>query len=382
MLIWSNYIQKIPILGQVYKNRYFAWKRSYINFLRISGIRPGPIVVHWLATYRCNSRCVYCEASANDVNCEELRTEQIKKVLDELEELKVRHFFVSGGEPLMREDLFDVLDYAKQRGMLVAMITNSLLYDKFKDQIKNAGFRSIWTSIDGLYETHNRNRRYPDAYQITLDAIRYYTEIKIPLRVVNTLVHPGNYNELPKLFQQLREAGINRWRLALAIPVGRASDDNWALSPNQIEELFYYVENIRKDFDVELSEELGYLGCMDISTRNSPFICPSGLTFCVIMPDGHVLPCQVVYDIKYSQANVKETPFKEIWKNGFKSFRHVKLEGECSICIHRKACGGGCWGQRVTQGKCLRGIWDPKNYGHERTGKSAELKGSHKANQT
>ncbi|KPJ69823.1 hypothetical protein AMJ44_02285 [candidate division WOR-1 bacterium DG_54_3] len=366
----------------MYRNHYFAWKRSYVNFLRKSGLRPGPLIVHWLATYRCNSRCVYCEASANEVKCEELVTEQIKRVIDELKELKVRYFFVTGGEPLMRKDLFEVLNYAKQRGMKVGMITNSLLYNRFKDHIKNTGFDSIWTSVDGLEETHNKNRGYPEAYQITLDAIRYYTEIKIPLRVVNTLVHSGNYNELPNLFQQLREYGINRWRLTLAIPVGRASDDNWALSPDRIEELFHYVINMRKAFDVELSEELGYLGCMDTSTKNSPFFCPSGLTFCVIMPDGHVLPCQVVYDTKYSQGDVKETSFRKIWQDGFKTFRTGEPEGECTTCRHRNACGGGCWGRTVTEGKCLRGIWDPKNYGHERTGKSAELQSSHKPNQT
>jgi len=311
-----------------------------------------------------------------------LGTENIRDVLNELEELRVRYFFVTGGEPLIREDLFEVLDDAKQRGMKVGMISNSLLYDRFKDQIKNMDFDSIWTSVDGLDETHNRNRGYPDAYQITLDAIRYYTEIKIPLRVVNTLVHSGNYNELPKLLEELRQAGINRWRLALAMPVGRASDDNWALSSDQIEELFHYVTNMRRNFDVELSEELGYLGCMDIRTKNSPFFCPSGLTFCVIMPDGHVLPCQVVYDTKYSQGNVKETPFREIWEHAFKNFRTVKLKGECATCVHRRACSGGCWGRTVTEGKCLRGIWDPKNYGHERTGKSAELQSSHKPKQT
>ena len=166
MLVWSHYFQKLPIIGKVYKNNYVTLKRSYINFLKKSGIRPGPLVVHWLTTYRCNSNCVYCEASANEPKCEELKTEQIKKVLHELGELKVRRFFVTGGEPLMREDLFEVLDYAKQQGMSLGMITNSLLYAKFKKQIKNAEFKSIWTSVDGLASTHDKNRGHQNAYKI------------------------------------------------------------------------------------------------------------------------------------------------------------------------------------------------------------------------
>lgn len=365
MLAWSNYIQKVPIFGKIYKNNYFVLKRSYINLLRKSGIRPGPLVVHWLATYRCNSNCVYCEASANEPKCEELKTEQIKKVISELGKLKVRRFFVTGGEPLMREDLFEVLDCAKQHGMSLGMITNSLLYAKFKKQIKNAAFQSIWTSVDGLASTHDKNRGHRNAYKITLDAIKYYEDIKIPLRVVNTVVHPANYDELPKLFEELKNAGMSRWRLVFVTPVGRGRQDDWALTSEQIKNVFQFVEEERKNFEIELSEELGYLGCWDTRTRNSPFFCPSGLTFCVIMPEGNILPCQVVYDSKYSEGNIKETSFQEIWKNGFKKFRKVMLEGKCASCPHKKACSGGCWGRIVTEGNCLRRIWDAENYGNE-----------------
>jgi radical SAM protein with 4Fe4S-binding SPASM domain len=362
-MVWSHYLQKVPVLGEVYKNNYFAWKREYLNLLRRTGIRPGPTVVHWLCTYRCNSNCVYCEASANEVACRELATSEIISVLDDLQAMRVRRFFVTGGEPLVRKDLFDVLDAAKRRGMTVSLITNSLLWEKFREPIRKAGLSSIWTSVDGLEDTHDRNRGVAGAYETTLEAIRFYRKIRIPLREVNTLVHPGNIDELPELQESLRDAGVNRWRLALALPVGRASDNSWALAPDQISALFRYVERTRSDYDVELSEELGYLGCMDTTTRNSPFICPSGLSFCVIMPDGHVLPCQVVYDTRYSEGNVRDEPFRQIWKTGFERFRKVKLEGDCATCVHRKACSGGCWGRIVAEKKCLRGIWDPKTYG-------------------
>jgi radical SAM protein with 4Fe4S-binding SPASM domain len=363
---WSHYLQKVPILGRTYKANYFAWKRSYLNLLRTIGVRPGPAVVHWLCTYRCNSKCVYCEASANEATCRELSTAEIVSVLDDLRALRVRRFFVTGGEPLVRDDLFEVLAEARRRGLSVSIITNSLLFRKLKDQIREAKFASVWTSVDGLAGTHDRNRGVPGSYATALEAIRFYREIEVPLRVVNTMVHPGNIDELPSLLDALRDAGINRWRLALAIPVGRASDQKWGLSHDQIEGLFRYVQEIRKDFDVELSEELGYLGCFDMTTRNSPFFCPSGLSFCVIMPDGHVLPCQVVYDTRFTEGNVREKPFREIWAQGFRRFRRREPEGACATCLHRQACSGGCWGRIVTEGRCLRCIWDPEHYGHER----------------
>jgi radical SAM protein with 4Fe4S-binding SPASM domain len=358
MFDWSDYIYKIPILGGAYLRNYFFLKRNYVNVLRKLKIRPGPLLVHWLSTYRCNSHCKYCEASANDVKSDELTTAQIKNVLDDLCSLKTQYFFVTGGEPLIRTDLFDVLDHAKQKGMKIGMITNSLLFYKHGKKIKDIGLDSIYTSVDGLEKTHNKNRGYPNAYDTTLEAIRYYADINIPLRVVNTLVHPGNFEEIPGLFEELKAAGINRWRLALAIPVGRAVEDDWTLPSDKIKAIFSYVAEERKNFDIELSEELGYLGCWDIRTKNSPFICPAGLTFCVIMPDGHILPCQIVYDTKYSEGNIKSTSIKKIWKYGFKNFRYVRLEGECSTCIHRKACSGGCWGKNLAEGKCLKEIWD------------------------
>jgi radical SAM protein with 4Fe4S-binding SPASM domain len=363
-MVWSHYLQKVPLLGSVYGRNYFAWKRAYLNLLRRTGIRPGPTVIHWLATFRCNAKCVYCEASANENLCQELTTDQIVSVLEDLRSLKVRRFFVTGGEPTVRRDLFQVLAHARRLGMTVSMITNSLLYAQFKAEIRAAGLSSIWTSLDGLETTHDENRGVPGSFRTTLAALSFYREAGIPLRVVNTVVHPGNIAQLPELLGALREAGANRWRLALAIPVGRASDDRWALSPDQVEALFRYVRDARAGFDVELSEELGYLGCWDMETRNSPFICPAGLSFCVIMPDGNVLPCQVVYDPRYSEGNVKERPFREIWADGFARFRRVDLEGACASCIHRRACSGGCWGRIVSGGGCLRHVWDPVNYGH------------------
>ena len=371
--MWSLTLYRIPLLGRVLKDNYFALKRTYLNLLRTSGLRPGPSVVHWLATYRCNSKCVYCEASANEAKCDELTTQEIVDVLDDLASLRVRRFFVTGGEPLLRRDLFHVLTEAKRRGLSVSMITNSLLWERFRAEIRDAAFASIWTSVDGLAETHDRNRGVPGAFETTLAAIRYYREIEIPLRVVNTLVHPGNIAELPELLDALRQAGINRWRLALAIPVGRAADNQWSLSHDQIAGLFHYVEDMRREFDIELSEELGYLGCLDVTTRNSPFICPSGLSFCVIMPDGHVLPCQVVYDTSYTEGNVRDRSFPEIWKHGFRRFRRGMLNEECSACRHRRACGGGCWGRILTEGCCLRGVWDPVHYGEERMAADANV---------
>ncbi len=363
MIFWSDYIQKIPVLGDFFKNNYFTLKRYYVNFIRKTSIRPGPVYVNWIATNRCNSRCVYCEASANQIKSEELSTDQILGVVKELGELKVKQFFVIGGEPLLRKDLFEVLHYAKKQGMEVGFFTNSLLFKKFKKEIKQAGLQNIWTSIDGMENTHNENRGYLGGYEITMEAMEYYTSINIPLRVINTVVHNGNFDELPDLFEQVKRSGANWWRLGAVLPVGRAKNNQFGLSAERTLRLFQYIEKARKFFNVTISEEMGYLGCWDNILNLWPFFCHAGLTFCAITPRGDIVPCQVDDNRKYSEGNIQEKPFKEIWKHGFGKFRHARLEEKCSTCIHRSACSGGCWIQRVKKVECLRGLWDFENYG-------------------
>lgn len=142
----TNILKKIPVLGTAYKKNYGVFKHAFHNFLRESGLRTGPLMVSWVATNRCDSKCVYCEARANEADPQELTTAEIKKVLDQLNDLKVRRFFVIGGEPLMRQDLFEVLAYARKFGMEVGIFTNSQRYKKYQQEIQAAGLQHIWTA--------------------------------------------------------------------------------------------------------------------------------------------------------------------------------------------------------------------------------------------
>jgi len=354
MGLLSKYATKLPLIARIYRKNYFAWKRSYANLLRSSGMRPGPLIVSWVATNRCNSTCVYCEVRANEDISDELTTAEIKSLLDQLGELKVKRFFVIGGEPMVRKDLFEVLAHAKRRGMSVGIFTNSLLTEKYSNEIRETGLQNVWTSVDGLADIHNKNRGYPNAYKITLDAIRYYAEIGIPVRVVNTLVHPENIDSLEPLFEELKEAGMNWWRLGAVMPVGRAKNDDFSLSRDQTTRLFEYVKRMRSQFKVTITEEMGYLGDWEEQVRDDPFFCHAGLTFCAIQPNGDVVPCQTDHGGTYSEGNIRETPFREIWESEFQGFRKPQLSGDCISCEYDRACAGGCWITRVNEAHCLK----------------------------
>ena len=354
-----GHLLELPFVGRLIRENYAVCKRTYANATRQTGLRPGPVMVSWVATNRCNANCVYCEARANEGSTEELSTEEIKRVLNQLRRVRTRRFFVIGGEPLMRPDLFDVLQHATNLGFRIGIFTNSILARKFEVEISKAGFDNIWTSIDGLKDTNNRYRRHPLAFELTLDALRFYADIRIPTRVVNTVVHPENFSELPELFAELREAGMNWWRLGIVMPVGRARNQNFSLTADQMNKLFCFATRLRRDFRVTISEEMGYLGCWEDKLRDSPFFCHAGLTFCAIMPDGHVVPCQTDHGSRFSQGNVRKRPFASIWREGFQDFRKVQLKGSCKNCKFRRACSGGCWIGRIGEAQCAKTMFYP-----------------------
>lgn len=352
----TNILKEVPVLGAAYRKNYGVLKHALHNFLRQSGLRPGPLMVSWVATNRCNSKCVYCEARANEADPRELTTTEIKQVLDQLGELKVRSFFVIGGEPLMRQDLFEVLAYAKLLGMELGIFTNSLRAKKFQQEIQAAGLQHIWTSIDGLAPTHDKYRGgRQGAYETTMAAVGAYARINIPVRVVNTVVHPGNFDEMPALFEKVKTSGATWWRLGAVTPVGRALDnEQFFLAPEKIRELFRFAEECRHHFHVTISEEMGHLGCYEESLKDEPFYCHAGQTFCAIMPDGDVVPCQTDDGHSCAEGNVRERPFREIWQHGFASFRHPTLPEECRSCEYHHACCGGCWIVRKQGAPCAK----------------------------
>ncbi len=355
MLNATKIIKHIPMFGPAYKQNYSVLKQGYHKLLRETGLRPGPLMVSWVATNRCDSKCAYCEARANEADPKELTTGEIKRVVNELADIKVRRFFVIGGEPLMRPDLFEVLSHARLHGMTVGIFTNSLKYKKYRKEIKAAALQNIWTSLDGLEATHDKYRGRSGAFATTLEAMNYFAALGIPVRVVNTVVHPGNLHEMPSLFERIKVSGATWWRLGAVIPVGRALDnDDFILAPEAVFKLLRFAEACRRDFNVTITEEMGYLGCYECTLRDGPFYCHAGQTFCAIMPNGDVVPCQTDDGHKYAEGNVREKSFREIWQHGFSAFRPVVLPKECEGCEYCHACCGGCWIVRRNGAPCIK----------------------------
>jgi radical SAM protein with 4Fe4S-binding SPASM domain len=334
-----------------YRSRYLKIKKN-LNLLR-------PKAVQWLTTYRCNFHCVHCEASAGTTMVRELTTDEAFRLIDDLEEAGVRSIIISGGEPLIRKDIFLIIEHILRRGLTYSIASNSYLVAGFHEEFRRMKPELYFTSIDGLEQTNDAIRGMHGAFQRTIEAVKFFQSVGVNYRTINTVVLPDNIHQLPELKKCIQDSGATLWTLAIPIPVGRAKGNpNMSLDAGQMNYLFEFIRSARKEMNIELTEDAGYLGGYGPELRSYPFFCEAGLTQCAVMPDGEVLGCHSAYDSSFSEGNIRTRSFKEIWQNGFSRFRRPHFEPACRSCRYLEACRGGCWGMRLGKKHCLKEIWE------------------------
>jgi radical SAM protein with 4Fe4S-binding SPASM domain len=349
---------KNPYLNKHYFNHFSTYNFYWLKLKKSLNLLH-PIEVSWLTTYNCNYKCIHCEASAGSSKVLELTTDEAFGLIDELKDMGVKRILLSGGEPLVRKDIFSIIEYILNRGLKYGLQSNGYLVDKFTDEFKKMKPYMFFTSIDGLEQTNDEIRGKKGAFKKSLDSLKFFQSIGVEKRVINTVVLPTNIQELPELKKIIQRSSATLWRLAIPIPAGRANDnEKFSLNKEQLKYLFKFIDDSKKELHVELTEDAGYLGCYALKLRPYRFFCDAGLTYCAIMPDGEVLGCMTAHDNTYSEGNIRITSFSKIWKNGFSRFRDPQIEKECLACTYLHACRGGCWGMRLKNKHCYKEIWD------------------------
>ena len=331
---------------------------------------PGPVVI-WNLIRRCNLTCKHCYALSADHDYEgELNTAEVFGVMDDLKAYKVPVLILSGGEPLMRPDLFEIADRAKAMRFYVGLSTNGTLIDAtMADRVAATGFDYVGISLDGLRETHDKFRRLAGAFDRSLAAVRHLRarDVKIGLRFTMTAL---NAHDLPALLQLMRDEQVDKFYFSHLNYAGRgnihrAKDAQFAATRDALDLLFdrawqaardgldeeYVTGNNDADgpwllhwlarrhpdlharFGAALREHLVAWG------GNS-----SGVNVANIDNLGQVHPDTMWWH--HTFGNVRERPFSLIWSDtseplmaGLKS-RPRKVEGRCASCLHLDICGG------------------------------------------
>ncbi|MBN2374060.1 radical SAM protein [bacterium] len=304
----------------------------------------SPQYVQWVITDKCQFKCGHCEIVAGHPTPQELETSEAKKVIDDLADMGCGFLSLTGGEPLLRKDLFEIARYAKEKGIRVGLTTNGYAVEENVAALSDAKFDSVVITLDGYGETQNRIRDSKDSYERGIRAIEFFHDIGAPRICVSSILLDENLREFPKLTEDAFRAGANLLQIQPRI------FDNGQPLRNQhetVKDSFRFIlEARRRGFAVEAGELFGYLGALEPFLRPAPFFCGCGWnTFC-INSNGIVQGCPVKTSRKTEEGDCRKDSMQHIWTDGFASFRKdipEDLQEGCLRCPHLSECRGGCW---------------------------------------
>ena len=348
---------------------------------------PGPVVI-WNLIRRCNLTCKHCYSISADTNFKgELSTEEVFTVMDDLKAFGVPVLILSGGEPLLRDDIFEISHRAKDMGFYVGLSTNgTLITEENIKQIADVNYNYVGISIDGVEATHDVFRRKEGAYQESMKGIRLCkdNEIKVGLRFTLT---QDNAEELPDLLQLMEDESVDKFYLSHLNYAGRGNknreDDVYHIATrNALDLLFDHCMNelkqgIHREYVTGNNDADGlYLyhwvqqhypeqaeaikARLDQWGGNS-----SGVNIANIDNLGQVHPDTMWWN--YNLGSVRERPFSEIWQDttdplmaGLKQSPRP-VEGRCAQCQYLKICNGNT---RVRAWQTTDNFWaeDPACY--------------------
>lgn len=320
-----------------------------------------PRLIAWEITRRCNLNCKHCRAAAcNTPYPDEFTTEECKKTLDNIASLTKCIIILTGGEPMLRDDIFEVAVYGNALGLRMVMAPCGHLINKETiEKIKHAGIQRISLSIDGSdKDTHDHFRGEPGAYDAVVNAARLSKEFGLEFQV-NTTITKHNYKQLPAIFQLAIELGAVSYHPFLLVPTGRGKDlADMEISPEEYERVltWIYKESLNAPIHLKPTCAPHYyriyrqeekLAGRPVTPQTHGLNamskgCMGGQSFAFISHTGKVQICGFL-DEEAGDVRAEQYDFKKIWNTStlFKAMRNLdEYHGRCGYCEYRKVCGG------------------------------------------
>ncbi len=306
--------------------RQWAWRRAVALKASVHDLD----YFFWEATLRCNLTCRHCGSDCTrDPQMPELPAAQ---VVDVFRDIAAHHdparvmVAVTGGEPLVRPDLFSVLGETARLGFPWGMVTNGqLVTEKVVEACVRTAMRTVTVSLDGLETAHDWLRNKPGAYRRTVRALQLFLSARaFGMVEVITCVHDGNVDDLPALYTLLREVGVQGWRLFTIFPKGRALQTGGLVTGGPLlTRVLDFVRDYRQRdpaWPLQYCEE-GFLGCeWERTVRDVPHYCGAGITIGGLLCDGSYSACPSLAR-QWVQGHVSELPFSEAWETRYRNMR-------------------------------------------------------------
>ncbi len=323
-----------------------------------------PFLAIWEVTQACDLACVHCRASAQpDRHPMELTTEEGKGLIDQIAALRVPVFVLTGGDPIKRPDLFDLIAHARKVGIRVSLTPSAtpLLTREIVFRLKEAGLARLAVSMDGASSlTHDTFRGMSGSFARTLDAVRWANEAGLPAQI-NTTFSRRNIGEIDAIVALMETLRITLWSVFFLVPTGRGKLND-LLNADEFEEVFAKIYQLSKTagFDIKTTEAQHYrryflqqraaerrMGTAIETPEKLPDTigrAPRGLNdgkgFVFISHIGEVFPSGF---LPAPAGNIRNQLLAEVYRESplFQSLRNpAMLEGKCGACEFKHICGG------------------------------------------
>ena len=319
-----------------------------------------PITCVWEVTMGCNMRCGHCGSSCKTALPGELTTSEALMLADMIGDLKLSWVTLSGGEPLTRKDLPEIIKRLRLHGVDANIITNGWeLTNDVSKELKDAGVATVAISIDGTEEIHDKIRR-PGAFSRAKKAFEALNQEEIYTASITT-ISKENIGKLKDIKNELISMGVKMWQVQIGLPMGNfTKHQDWMIDPSQVQDIidFCYDTSLEGKILIQPADCIGYynrkLDYVNLSNACGRWDgCGAGVRNFGILHNGDILGCTSIRDKSFIEGNIRERSLREIWEDP-KSFAwrrnllKYELSGDCGKCRYGDECLGGCPNSRLT----------------------------------
>lgn len=326
-----------------------------------SSFQENPYIAIWETTRACDLACLHCRAEAIKWRHPlELTTEESIQLIDQVSQCGNPLFVLTGGDPMKRPDLFELIPYAVQKSLRVAMTPSGtpLMTRQVVTQLKEAGLSRLAVSLDGsTARIHDHFRQVPGSYGWTMDCIDYAHEVSLPVQI-NTTVSRHNLGDLPAMAELLLTKGITLWSVFFLVPTGRGKAED-EVSADDYEHVFHFLIDLylKVPFDIKTTAAPHYRRALLQRLKELPADqrpqkllqagpigraagVNEGRGFVFVSHTGEVYPSGF---LPISAGNVRKDSLIDIYRNSplFRDLRDTsKLKGKCGDCEFKEICSG------------------------------------------
>ena len=317
----------------------------------------APICLTWELTYACNLACVHCLSSSGRRDPRELSTAEAKAVIDELQRMQVFYGNIGGGEPTVRSDFWELVDYATAHQVGVKFSTNGVRIDAAAAaRLASSDYVDVQISLDGATAAVNDAVRGAGSFDMAVAALQHLQDAGFKDSKISVVCTRQNIGQLD-LFKELADRFGATLRLTRLRPSGRGADVWDELHPTMAQQRELYDWLVAHGEGVLTGDSVFHLSAFG-SALPGLNLCGAGRVVCLIDPVGDVYACPFAIHDAFLAGNVRSPGgFREVWQHSelFAELRQPQSGGACASCQHYDSCQGGCMAAKFFTGLPLDG---------------------------